>query len=352
MPSVVHIVTTGAFAGVERHVCDVASETASRGWDVAVVGGSPEQMPATLGERVRWEPGATPLAAVRSLVRLGRRDICHAHMTIAEAIAVGTRRVHRAPVVSTRHFAGPRGKTRAGSVVAPWIASRLALEVAVSEFVAGRLERPPSAVIVGGVRQSPCLWRSTSRVVLVLQRLEREKDTPTALRAWQMSRLVDEGWSLRIVGEGSQRRPLEAWAASEGIDGVTFAGWTADVEAELKDAGMLLACPPAEGIGLAVLEAMAAGVPVVACAAGGHLETVGALPDAALFAPADSAAAAAALRRLLPERARAHASAEGRRLVTERFTIERHVDELLARYEGIYAATPATRERDLSEVLR
>src|SRR5665213_2573262 len=101
MPRVVHIVTTGHFAGVERYVCDVAAETASRGWDVAVVGGHSTRMPAVLGNRVRWEPGTTPLDALRSVRRLGRSDICHAHMTAAEAVAVATRRLHRARVVST-----------------------------------------------------------------------------------------------------------------------------------------------------------------------------------------------------------------------------------------------------------
>ena len=210
MPRVVHIVTTGHFAGVERYVCDVAAETASRGWDVAVVGGHSTRMPAALGNRVRWEPGTTALDALRSVRRLGRSDVCHAHMTAAEAIAVATRRLHRGRVVSTRHFAARRGASRAGRIVAPWIAAGLAREIAIGSFVAGQLERSPDAVVVSGVPQSPCLWAAANRVVLVLQRLEPEKDTITALDAWRTSRLADEGWSLRVVGEGSQRSHARA----------------------------------------------------------------------------------------------------------------------------------------------
>ena len=44
----------------------------------------------------------------------------------------------------------------------------------------------------------------------MLQRLEPEKDTMTALRAWKASRLAEEGWSLRIVGAGAERAALEA----------------------------------------------------------------------------------------------------------------------------------------------
>jgi glycosyltransferase involved in cell wall biosynthesis len=334
MPSVCHIVTTGQFAGVERSVCDAAAETANRGWEVAVVGGDREQMLAGLGTCVRWEPGATPFECLRTVLRLGRWDICHAHMTLAEGVAVATRPVHGARVVSTRHFAAKRGASLAGRIVAPWIASRLTREIAVGDYVARHLERLPAAVVVSGVPPSTCLWRSTNRVVLVLQRLSPEKDTATALRAWETSGLAREGWVLRVVGDGSERRMLEGKVASEGIAGVTFTGWIVDIAEELRRAGILLATTPAEGLGLAVLEAMAAGVPVVACASGGHLETVGLLADARLFPPGDSAAGADALRSLLSDSTRAAMSAEGRRLVAERFTIERQVDRLLAEYDA------------------
>jgi glycosyltransferase involved in cell wall biosynthesis len=334
MPRVFHIVVTDLFAGVERYVCDVASETAQRGWDVAVVGGDAERMCAALGSRVRWEAGTTPLESLRSVLRLGRWDVCHAHMTAAEAIALASRRAHRAVVVSTRHFAARRGASRAGHLIAPWITAGLTREIAIGEFVARHLERPPAAVVVSGVPESPCLWRRTSREVLVLQRLDPEKDTMTALRGWQASRLADEGWSLRVVGEGRQRQMLERCVEAEAISGVTFTGWTAAVSDEMERAGILLASAPAEPLGLAVLEAMAAGVPVVACASGGHLETVGLLAGASLFPPGDAAAAAAALRSLLSDAMRVKTSAEGRRLVAERFTIEGHVDRLLAEYDA------------------
>ena len=331
MPRVVHIVTTANFAGVERYVSDVATETARRGWDVTVVGGHPEGMPGALGEDVRWLPGASPARSIGSALRVGHQDVCHVHMTFAEAVGVATRPAHRAPVVSTRHFAAPRGASRLGRRLAPAIAAGIAREIAVSEFVAQHLERPPSAVILGGVPSSPCLWRPESRVVLVLQRLEPEKATLTALHAWRLSGLADDGWTLRIVGEGSQRPALER----ENIERVTFTGWTADVRAELERAGILLAPAPNDSFGLGVVEAMAAGVPVAACAAGGHLETVGLLPHAALFAPGDSEAAATALRSLLSDSARALASSAGRNLVAERFTIESHVDSVLAQYEAV-----------------
>ena len=339
MPRVLHIVVTNAFAGVERYVSEVASETAKRGWEVAVVGGKAEAMSLALDGQVRWEPGGTLLDSLRAVSRLGRWDICHVQMTAAEAVAVATRRFHRAPIVTTRQFAAPRGSSVAGRIGAPWIASGIAREIAVSEFIARSLERPPAAVILSGVSQPPCLWRDTNRNVLVLQRLDPEKDTQTALAAWHASRLADDGWSVRIVGDGSERRMLEGWAASQGIPNVTFTGWTPNVAEELQRAGILLASASAEPLGLSVIEAMAAGVPVVATASGGHLETIGLVPDARLFPPGDAAAGGDALRSLVSASARARASADGRCVVADHFTVERHVDRLLVQYEAARAGT-------------
>src|SRR3954447_16141430 len=236
------------------------------------------RMRQAVGPSVRWRPGSTPARALRSLARAGKQEICHAHMTLAEAAALAARPLHGARVVSPRHSGAHRVSTRAGRLLAPWIGAGLAREIAVSEFVARRLERPPDAMIRSGVALSPLVWAPENRVVLVLQRLEPEKDTSTALRAWQLSRLADEGWTLRVAGDGSPRQMLEREAAAKGIDQVDFAGWQSDAAAELARAGILLAAAPAEPFGLSVVEAMAAGVPVVATAAGGHLETIGKLP--------------------------------------------------------------------------
>jgi glycosyltransferase involved in cell wall biosynthesis len=206
------------------------------------------------------------------------------------------------------------------------------------------MERRPDAVILNGVRPSPGLWRSSSRTVLVLQRLEPEKDTLTALRAWKASRLVDEGWLMRIVGDGSERAELEAWAKSEGVEGVTFAGWVTRTRDELANAGIFLAPAPAEPFGLAVVEAMAAGVPVAACAAGGHLETVGNLDSPVLFRPRDHVAAASALRLLRDDDSRERQSDAGRNFVRERLTTARHVDELVDAYAGVLTTGHAASE--------
>lgn len=333
MPRVVHVAVTRNAAGVERYVCAVAVELAKRDWAVSVVGGDPERIPALLPEEVRWLPGGEPFEALRSLRALGRQDVCHAHMTVAEAVSVASRPLHRAPVVTTRHFAARRGSSLPGRILAPLIARGLSREIAISEFVAAHTERAPDAVLRNAVPASPNLWHPSSRVVLVLQRLDAEKDTITALRAWEASRMWEEGWSLRIVGTGDEQGGLERWADRREIPAVTFAGWVSDVSSELASAGMLLATAPAEPFGLSVVEAMAAGVPVVAAAGGGHLETVALLDEPWLFPPGDAEAAAHGLQGLLPDASRAAASRAGRELVASQFSLSAHVDQLIDEYQ-------------------
>jgi glycosyltransferase involved in cell wall biosynthesis len=330
--ALVHVAVTRKFAGVERYVANTATELAERGCDVHVVGGAPASMRGALGNEVNWLPGSTVRETLRSLAKIGRCDVCHVHMTLAEASAVLARTAHRAPIVSTRHFAERRGSTPAARALRPLIVRSLAREIAASQFIADRLERPPDAVLANGVPAAPEVWNRANRTVVVLQRLEREKDTPTALQAWELSRLWEEGWSLRLVGGGSERPELERWVGERDVPEVSFAGWVPDVQHELARAGMILAPAPAEPFGLGVLEAMEAGVPVVACAGGGHLETVARLGDARLFPPHDAAAAAAAMRSLLPDETRSELSTAGRNLVESEFSVSRHVDRLLEEY--------------------
>lgn len=336
MPSVLHVVVTENFAGVERYVCDVAGETAGRGWDVTVVGGRPDRMRAELRPEITWRPGGTVVRAVLSVLSAGHQDVVHVHMTAAELVGVLTGRRHRARLVSTRHFAAPRGASRLGKLVAPLVTRHLDCQIAISHFAASKLESPPDAVIHNGVPNSPLVWRPESRTVLVLQRLEPEKDTGTAIQAWVLSGLAERGWNLRIVGEGSQRPVLERLVADEQIPAVTFAGWLPDVRAEFAQAGLLLASAPAEPFGLSVVEAMAAGVPVVAVTQGGYAETIGEVAAAPRCTMGDAGTLADSMSMLAgTDSLRCMLSATARSQQRRYFTIQGTADHILAGYAGL-----------------
>ena len=102
------MVRSDSFAGVERYICMVAPRLAARGCEVTVVGGDPMQM-GRVSDVVQWRPASTTWQVATELKRLGRLDVVHAHMTAAEVAAAITKPLHHARIVTTLHFASPRG---------------------------------------------------------------------------------------------------------------------------------------------------------------------------------------------------------------------------------------------------
>jgi glycosyltransferase involved in cell wall biosynthesis len=175
-----------------------------------------------------------------------------------------------------------------------------------------------------------------SHVVLMAQRLENEKHTQDALSAWRASRLGEEGWRLQIAGQGSQRASLERIAAQHALNGVEFLGQRADLAALRADSAVLLATAPLEPFGLSVVEAMAAGLPVVAADGGAHRETVGACEPSLLYPPGDTDACARILRRLADDVAtRCAIGARLRDYQQAHLRLADHVDQLERIYREV-----------------
>ena len=328
---VVHAVRSDTFAGVERYVSEVARALSALGHELVVVGGDPAAMRAALPPAVEHRAAETTAQVARELARCGRPDIVHAHMSAAELAAVATGPVHRAPVVATRHFASRRGGSLPSRAVTRTVARGLALEISISQFVADR-SGPGSVVLHNGVRDQPA-GEHRDRTVLVMQRLEAEKDTATAVRAFAAADLASDGWRLQLAGRGSEEADVRSLAQSLGVD-VEVLGFVADPSAVLSRAGILLAPAPAEPFGLTVVEAMASGTPVLAAAGGAHAETLG--TQAHLFPPGAHEMAAAGLRALAADDGARRA--DGVRLRARQqqmFGVERHAAALLDAYAGL-----------------
>lgn len=341
-----HLVCTDNFAGVERYVATTAAELARRDHHVEVFGGRQDAMRVALGDapvKLIEAPDAPSACRIALARRQRQPDLVHAHMTAADVAAVLTRPATRAPIVSTLHFAQPRGHdalTRRAYSIIPHLIDQ---QIAISRFVASHTGGHPE-VIVNGVpdplastEPSPA---GRDPIVLVAQRLEREKDTAVALEAFASSALADRGWRLHVAGKGSERGALEDRASTLGIAAhVSFLGRVADLGDRMLHAGLLLATAPAEPFGLSVVEAMAASLPVVAADGGAHRETIGSATPETLFAPGDAEAAGALLRRYVEDpTARDDLAARGRARYTESFTIEAHVEALQRLYERVVAA--------------
>jgi glycosyltransferase involved in cell wall biosynthesis len=324
---------------VERHVADLAAAQADAGHHVHVVGGDPRRMTSAIGrEGVCHSPATTVLEAARAISAHSSHDVINAHMTAAETAALLALRARAVPVVSTRHFAARRGATAVAHRLAPLVARRVAAQISVSRYVAAHIEGA-STVVHTGVPTTPDTRPASRRdqLVLVAQRLEREKRTDVALRAFAASHLAEEQWTLQVAGAGAQRRRLERLAKDLGIgESVRFLGERTDIDRLMNRAAILFASRPDEAYGLSVLEAMATGLPVVATAFGGHLETVGSVEGAALFAPGDAAHAGRLLAELAHDRARRDAYGKALQAAQrKRFTLEAQVAATDAVYRSV-----------------
>lgn len=294
---VLHVMVSDRFAGVEQFVRRLASVQASDGHQVYVAGGAPELLAGPLTEAgVRFAPAANLREALKA-IRSADVDVVNSHMTSADLAAVLSRLTgsRRPALVSTRHFALRRG-SRGPAAPYRMIERMLDAEIAISRAVADSIH-VPSTIVYPGVEPVDAGAAVRERTVLMAQRLQPEKDTALGIHAFARSGIAADGWELKIAGVGAEEDALRRLVDDLGIaEAVAFLGFRGDLPQLMRQAGMLLATTPNEGLGLTVVEAMAAQLPVIAAAAGGHLDTLGSLKENGLFSAGDADAAADRLR--------------------------------------------------------
>lgn len=145
----------------------------------------------------------------------------------------------------------------------------------------------------------------------MVARLEQHKDQPTLIRA--MALLRDQGQPLQLwlIGEGSSRPDLEALiAALDLVGSVQLLGSRRDIPQLLAATDLFVfSARPDEGFGIALAEAMAAGVPIVATDVGACHEVLEGGRLGRLVPPQDPEALAEGIREVLtdPETAARHA---------------------------------------------
>jgi glycosyltransferase involved in cell wall biosynthesis len=176
--------------------------------------------------------------------------------------------------------------------------------------------------------------------VLVVGRLARQKRPDLAVEVARLLRGRVEGFELHFVGDGPLRTETERLVTEAGVgDCVRFLGNRPDVPALLAGAACVLLTSDYEACPMTVLEALAAGVPVVATRVGGVPELVseetGALAEAG-----DAAGLAAEVERLLRAPAEARALGENaRRDARARFSRERTAARVLELYDEVASST-------------
>ncbi|HEX6973426.1 MAG TPA: glycosyltransferase [Vicinamibacterales bacterium] len=187
------------------------------------------------------------------------------------------------------------------------------------------------AVIPNGIDTAAFAGRKPSpaiRTIITVANLRREKCHETLIEAAAL--LAPEFPELRfkVVGAGPRRAELEAHVRTRGLERVVeFLGHREDVPALLASSDAYVLPSRSEAFPNGAIEAMAAGLPVVATAVGGLLDLIEPDRTGLLVPPERPSDLAAALRRLIGDPARAaEIGAAARADVLQRFGFDRMID--------------------------
>jgi glycosyltransferase involved in cell wall biosynthesis len=353
--------------GLESHAFYLCRELVRRGHFVTMVTsrsqpGLPVRETMDGVEVVRrWFPerrtpagwAAHTLATVPHYTRLAKQaDILHAQ-TFASAIpGMRAKRKYGLPLVITLHTSHflrlarkPAWRPLLRRIVrsADWLlaASEEIRDVALdlhphprAEALTNGVDTTLFAPAPDGAGAGPGHWRGGARPRLIVPRRLFEKNgVEYFIRALPLVRREVDAEAV-LVGDGPERARLEALAAELGVaDAVTFMGSRPNDEMPALLAGADLAVFPSlmEATSVAALEAMSCAVPVAASRVGGLPEIVDA-EVGALFEPADPAAQAQAIVRLLRTADLPALGRAARERVVARWSVER----LAVRHEQIY----------------
>jgi glycosyltransferase involved in cell wall biosynthesis len=165
------------------------------------------------------------------------------------------------------------------------------------------------------------------RTFVTVGSFEPCKATPVLVEAFLALTAHREGLRLRMVGEGSDRRRCEELAELAGAGDVEFPGYRTDVDAQLAQADVFVLPSLNENLPLALLQAMAMGLPCIASDVGGISEVLDA-GCGILVTPGDAGSLRAAMERMIAEPdLAARLGAMARQRVAERFSLPRCADD-------------------------
>jgi glycosyltransferase involved in cell wall biosynthesis len=349
-PRLLYVVTLAEVGGAQSYVRDLLA-AAKEEFDVTVAAHGDGPLRVAAGElgvpfvdlrqvRRAISPIRDPLGLFE-LMRLFRRvrpDVVHLNSSKVGILGRIAARLTRVPVcVFTAHgWAFSAAGSRTGSLYRR--ADRLVKPLATTiicvcdtdrqaGLAAGTCDESRTVVIHNAVEMGPApehATRETGPVEIIgVGRLAEQKDFSTLVSA--LALLPPGAARLRVLGEGPLRESLEAQIAAQGLDdSVELVGEVSDVRSQLAAADVFALTSRWEGLPLSVLEAMAAGLPVVASAIDGVPEAVVDGETGYLTPPQEPQAVAEALSRLIDDpELRLRLGQAARRRAEEQFSLPR-----------------------------
>ena len=305
--------------------------------------------------RLRVLGTALYMRSLRKWLRKHRPDLIYVSMLKHDAyVAVGVGKKLGIPVVLRPEGAGETGDLawqrwgRFGRSIGNRC-KRADAFVAISpaihaELVAGGYDEAKIHDLPNGVPVPEMPWGTGASTpnpdlrVAFVGRLAREKNLATLIDAWPIVLDRIPGATLLLIGDGPERPALEARAAGLGVSGshITFEGACVDPARLLRTSGLFVLPSREEGMSIALLEAMALGMPIVASDIPGNRRLVTDGTHGRLAPPGDTMALARAIlaQAADPETALKMAG-EARRRVIEHYSIEAVARRHMALFEGL-----------------
>ena len=307
--------------GVQMQVLGLARELRAMGHEVRVLGpcdgAPPEPFVTPLGNSLPTAANGSvaPLApdasaALRTIRALNDEDfdVIHLHEPLAPGVTMTALLLRLAPTIGTFHAAGDSTSYRMLNRAVRWLASRIDIRVAVSKdaellasrYLGGTYELLGNGIEIGryGAHEdAEAAEKVALPTVFFVGRHEPRKGLDVLLGS--LSYLPDDV-RVWIASDGPDTETLKAKYASESR--ITWLGRISDAEKIRRMSQATVFCAPSlhgESFGVVLLEAMAAGTPVVASDIDGYQNVATHDVDALLVEPGDERALASALAKVM-----------------------------------------------------
>ena len=350
--------------GVQAHVRDLAETLLALGHEVNVCTpadddadlppyvtsiGRPVPVPYN-GSVARLSFGPLSATRVRRWLRNGEFDVLHIHEPLAPSVSVLALWSAHGPVVGTFHASVERSRTLLAvrSAIQPAlekINARIAVSPAarryVVEHIGGTVVLIPNGVSVARFSSATPLdgWPGTGGAIGFLGRTdEPRKGLPVLLEAFALLRATHPAARLLVAGPGE--------VEGEVPEGVTFLGQVSEEEKARFFHSVDVYCAPntgGESFGIVLIEAMAAGAPIVASDLDAFRRVLEEGDAGELVPPEDPAALAATLGALLDDPVRRKAMAKRGSALVRRYDWPAIAEAVVGVYETV-AGEPVVAE--------
>ncbi len=336
--------------GVQQQVLGLARSLRAKGHEVRVLGPCdgppPDPFVTPLGNSLPTAVNGSvaPLApdasaALRTIRALNDEafDVLHVHEPLVPGPSLTALLVKLAPVVATFHSAGESGAYRAFSRQLKWISKRIDIRVAVSKdavelaqrYIGGEYEILFNGIELGDYISDDAVVKENA--VFFVGRHEPRKGLSTLLEAVSM---MPNDVKLWIASDGPETEMLKAQYSHDSR--IEWLGRITDAEKFDRLRRSAAFCAPAlrgESFGIVLLEAMAAGAPVVASNIDGYRNVATDGENAVLVEPGNASELASALARVIADPRLSERLVAAGKVHAEQFTMDALADRYIEMYE-------------------